>query len=254
MALISKILETTLAAGQTSVVFTDAEIPNSLLRVFCTNSDIFPASQTLSGTSLTVTYESQSSNVGVALEIVKAGLSLENSLTSSSSDAALTAAQGKALKDALDDLSIPDEITDLSDVSVSSIQNGQVLAWNSDTEKFENVNASGDSEVIYSTTERKIGKWIDNSDLYEITCVLSNIQKGYRNVSHGLTGISAIRHVDWAFYNTASGGVTLGHDDTNANWWCDLCYVDTTNVIYMLGTSWTDPYNLVMTIRYSKSS
>lgn len=38
---------------------------------------------------------------------------------------------------------IPENITDLSDVEVSNIQNGQVLKWDSDQNKFVNANESG---------------------------------------------------------------------------------------------------------------
>ena len=76
MALVRKILETTLTAGSTSVTFTDTDIPNSLLRVYSSQANLFPLSQTLSGNVLNVNYKAQSSNVGIALEIVKQGLDI----------------------------------------------------------------------------------------------------------------------------------------------------------------------------------
>lgn len=145
---VRKILETTLSSGQTSVIFTDSDIPNSLLRVYTTKSDLFPVTQVLSGTSLTVTYEAQETNIGVALEIVKQGLDIVDNLTSSDADKALSAKQGKVIKDALDAIPDPPEnITDLNDVSVTSIQDGQVLAWDEVEEKFVNVNQSGGSSI-----------------------------------------------------------------------------------------------------------
>lgn len=147
---VRKILEQTLSAGSSSVIFTDADIPNSLIRVFSSNADIIPISRTLSGTSLTVTYEPQTSNLDVAVEIVKAGLDIVDNLTSTDADKALSAKQGKVLKDGLDtlsnsvnDLDIPDNITDLDDVEVTSIQDNQVLAWDSVAEKFKNITPSG---------------------------------------------------------------------------------------------------------------
>ena len=59
MATITKILETTIAAGGTTATFTDAEIPNSLLRIHSTDPNIYPLMQTLSGNTVTVTYEEQ---------------------------------------------------------------------------------------------------------------------------------------------------------------------------------------------------
>lgn len=187
MALVTKILETTLAAGATSVTFNDADIPNSLIRVFATNSNIYPLNISLSGNILTVTYEAQGSSMGVALELVKQGLEVVDNVTSTAADKALSANQGKLLKDDintvsgdLSDLSntvaglvIPDEITDLSDVDVTSIQDGQVLAWDDVSQKFVNVNQSGGgSSEVYTTSETKIGSYL-GSDLYRCVFDLS---------------------------------------------------------------------------------
>ena len=169
MALVTKILEETLTAGQTSVVFTDADIPNSLIRDFSSNSDIIPVSRILSGNSLTVTYEAQNYNMDVALEIVKQGLEIVDNVTSSDTDKALSAKQGKILKDAIDSIiipTVPENITDLDDVNVTSIQAGQVLAW--DGEKFVNVDQSSGG-IIFSSSEIVVGKWIDDKDLYQKT-------------------------------------------------------------------------------------
>lgn len=165
MALVRKILEATLTAESTSVVFTDSDIPNSLLRVYTTKSDLFPLSQTISGNNLTVNYEAQTSNVGVALEIVKQGLTINDTLTSDATDQALSAKQGKTLKTLIDDISVPDELTDLSDVDVTSIQDGQVLAWSDDEQKFINVNQSGGSSSLNDLTDVVITSAVDEQCL-----------------------------------------------------------------------------------------
>lgn len=146
MALVSKILEATLTAGSTSVTFTDADIPNSLIRVFSSDSTIIPESRILSGTTLTVTYAAQESNMDVALEIVKQGLDIVDNVLSEDTDKALSAKQGYLLdaaigdvNDRIDGLVIPDNITDLDDVNVTSIEDGQVLAWDENTSTFVNV-------------------------------------------------------------------------------------------------------------------
>lgn len=152
MAKVTKILETTLAAGATSVTFNDADIPNSLIRVYATNSNIYPQNISLTGNVLTVTYEEQTSSMGVALELVKQGLDINDTLTSTAADEALSAAKGKVLKDMIDALPAPpDEITDLSDVVVTDIEDGQVLAWDEVSEKFVNVDQSGGSSVSWGT-------------------------------------------------------------------------------------------------------
>ena len=167
MALISKVLEGTLVAGETSITFTDSDIPNSLVRVFSTNTDVIPVSRTLVGNALTIKYDAQTSNMGVAVELVKAGMTINNTLTSDATDEALSAAQGKALKYGIDTLDatvsgleIPEDITDLDDVNVTSIQDGQVLAWDSDSSKFVNVDQSGGSSISYTSNEQLVGTYL----------------------------------------------------------------------------------------------
>lgn len=179
MAIVSKILEATLTAGSTSVTFTDADIPNSLIRVFSSDSSIIPESRILSGNTLTVIYAPQSNNIDVALEIVKQGLDIVDNVLSEDTDKALSAKQGYLLSAAIGDVSdglstltetvnnldIPDNITDLDDVTINNIQSGQVLAWNG----TEFVNVDQSSGVNYSLDEQVIGKWIDGKPLYQKT-------------------------------------------------------------------------------------
>ena len=117
---VRKIFESTLIAGSTTVTFTDSDIPNSLIRIYTTDSNLFPAQTTLSGNTVTVTFEAQSSNIGVALEIVKAGLDIIDNLTSDNAEAALSAKQGKALKDLIDAMGSP-ALSDLTDVDFDSL-------------------------------------------------------------------------------------------------------------------------------------
>ena len=166
MALVRKILESVLTAGQTSISFNDSDIPNSLIRVYASKADLFPVRQTLSGNVITIEYEAQSNNVGIALEIVKQGLDIVDDLTTEDNTKALSANQGYVLKGLIDNIvipTVPENITDLDDVDVTNIANGQVLAWNSITEKFENVNQSGGSSIVYSDDEQLIGTYFGNN-------------------------------------------------------------------------------------------
>lgn len=179
---VRKILEATLVAGSTSVTFTDTDIPNSLLRVYCSRSALFPISQTLSGNSVTVNYKPQDSNIGVALEIVKSGLDIVDDLTTEDNTKALSANQGYVLKGLIDGIvipTVPENITDLEDVDVTDIDNGQVLAWNSETEKFENVNQSGGggfSLTLYDHTD--LGAVTLNNNAYKTVKSYANIPVG----------------------------------------------------------------------------
>ena len=152
MALVRKILEATIPSGGSSATFTDSDIPNSLIRVYSTNSNIYPQNISLAGTTLTVTYEAVTSALGVAVELVKQGLEIDDNLTSDNTDHALSAKQGKVLKGLID--SIPAGITELSeldDVAITDIEDGQVLAWDETAEKFINVNQSAGSLCFIDT-------------------------------------------------------------------------------------------------------
>ena len=159
MALVRKILEATIPSGGSSATFTDSDIPNSLIRVYSTNSNIYPQNISLTGNTLTVTYEVVSSALGVAVELVKQGLEIDDNLTSENTDHALSAKQGKVLKGLIDGLDIPDNISDLQDVDITDIEDGQVLAWDETAEKFVNVDQSGGSSNDYSTSETIVGTY-----------------------------------------------------------------------------------------------
>lgn len=189
MALVRKILEATIPSGGSSATFTDSDIPNSLIRVYSTNSNIYPQNISLAGTTLTVTYEQVTSALGVAVELVKQGLEIDDNLTSDNTDHALSAKQGKALKTLIDNITVPDEITDLSDVNVTDIEDGQVLAWDGVSEKFVNVDQSGGDVTEYVTTETLIGKWIDGKNLY---------RQIFTGLSINLNGDN------WVYYNDIS--------------------------------------------------
>lgn len=225
---VRKILETTLTAGSTTVTFTDADIPNSLIRTYCTDSDLYPISLSLTGTVLTITYEAQSSNVGVALEIVKEGLQVIDNLTSTDTNNALSANQGKVLKDTIDGLTAP-ALTELSDVDFTSITDGDIIVYDSVSEKFVNqsmpsipssitdlddvvLTSPTDGQVLtyqngeivntsiqtgganYLTTEHICGTWIDGSDLYEKTTAIGAIAANTSNyqLTVGLTNVDRV--------------------------------------------------------------
>lgn len=212
MALVSKILEETLTAGSTAVTFTDSDIPNSLIRVFSSDSSIIPESRILSGNTLTVTYAPQTSNIGVALEIVKQGLDIVDNVLSTDTDKALSAKQGYLLNAAIGDVSdgldtltntvnnldIPDNITDLEDVAVTSIQDGQVLAWDSVSQKFENVTPASGGGVNYSETEQDSGiKWIDGKTLYQKTINFGALPNNTtKQVNHNISNIDNICKIE----------------------------------------------------------
>lgn len=261
---ISKILEGTLTAGQTSISFTDSDLPNSLIRVFSSNADIIPVSRTLTGTTLTVVYDVQLNDLGVAVEIVKDGMTINDTLISDATDEALSAKQGKVLKDAIDGLTIPDDITDLSDVEVTDIEDGQVLAWDEVAQKFVNVDQSGGSSLNYSTTEHVVGKWIDNSDIYEITLQLNNITVPNNGriiipfSDYNLTGVNIVLDAEMFFAYTSGSNTYYrtmsSFQIASISSYGMSYYIDSNEgIMISRGNGGAYTATFVVTIRYTKS-
>ena len=142
--LVTKILETTLVAGQTSVTFTDSDIPYSLIRIYSNDVDLMYTNATISDNTLTLTYTAQSTNKSIAVELVKAGLDIVDNLTSEDATKALSAKQGKVLNDAIAGIVVPtsypasaitydnttsgmtaDDVQDAIDEVFTSVSNGK---------------------------------------------------------------------------------------------------------------------------------
>lgn len=151
---ITKILEAILYAGSQSVTFTDSEIPNSLLRIYSNDNSLIYKSVTLSGNSVTVTYDPQLNNKNIALEIVKSGLDVVDDLLSTDATKVLSANQGRNLKSLIDNIVIPssypaDDITydntdtgltatnvqDALDEVFTNVSNGKILIADAITDK-----------------------------------------------------------------------------------------------------------------------
>lgn len=73
---------------------------------------------------------------------------------------------------------ITDEIRGLIDDNATSTE----TTWSS--EKIDN--ELNNIQIGYSTTERKIGTWIDGSDLYEIVLQINSISPGFNSLPHNL--------------------------------------------------------------------
>lgn len=136
--IVRKILEKTLSAGQTQIYFTDSEIPNSLIRVYSDDANLMPITMNVSGNTLTITYEAQESNKGIALEMVKSGLEIIDNLVSTDGNAALSAKQGKVLKDIVDGITPIRNLTSLDDVFVVNLTDGDILKYDAEDGVFKN--------------------------------------------------------------------------------------------------------------------
>lgn len=169
---VTKILETTILSGGTTATFTDSDIPNSLIRIYSTDSNVYPLNVTLSSNTLTITYEAVSSEMGVAIELVKEGLEIVDDLTTTSANKALSANQGYVLKGLIDNIVIPtgyaasaitydntvtgmtaDDVQEAIDEVFTSVSNGKELIADAITDKGVTTSATDTFAQMASNIE-----------------------------------------------------------------------------------------------------
>lgn len=283
---VRKIIERILEVGQTSITITDTDIPSSLVRTYSNDPDLMPVQLVLTGSTLKIDYEAQTTDKYVAVELVKQGLDIIDNLTSTDTDVALSAKQGKVLKDLVDGITPITELAELDDVSAEDPQTGDILKYNGTSEKWEKYNlpviplylgdlgdivldsvANGqvltyngaywtnatpqNGAINYSTTEHLIGKWIDGSDLYERTINAGALPNNSTKNVETLTGIDEVVYIEG--FITDNGGymrpLPFPADASNT------IRVDINNYVLRIVTygDWSGYPNCYITIRYTKS-
>lgn len=79
---------------------------------------------------------------------------------------------------------------------------------------FNEVEGGGSSEHTYSTTEQKIGKWIDGKDLYERVVHLNSLPAQAftaTDYQHGIVGINEIVMWEGCVRNEAGNSFIMDH-------------------------------------------
>lgn len=235
---VRKIIERILEVGQTSVTITDTDIPGSLVRTYSNDPDLMPVQIVLTGSTLKIDYEAQTTDKYVAVELVKQGLDIIDNLESTDTDAALSAKQGKVLKDLVDGITPIRNLTELDDVSAEEPQTGDILKYNSTTEKWTKYNlpdipsyleqlgdvvidsaASGQVLTyngaywtnedpsggdIYSTNEMVVGTWLGETLYRKVFTGLSTATNGTSWVTVAGTDITNLKQIiDAKIYRVA---------------------------------------------------
>lgn len=104
-----------------------------------------------------------------------------------------------------------------------------------------------DSALNYSTTEHKVGKWIDGSDLYEKTVNIGNLDT---STPHGISNISTVVSISGIIQGSTVTD-SIPYAGTGGD--CVSAHVDSTNIsIIKLGNFGT--VNAYVTLRYTKTA
>lgn len=139
-----------------------------------------------------------------------------------------------------------------SQIEVTAIQeSGTKIATITIDEEATDIYAPT-SEVIYSTAERKIGKWIDNSDLYEKTIDIGAIEATLsKDVAHGISIGTLVSAQGSAYNSSTSMWFPIPYVDNDASYQ-RYCYVTDTNVRVGGAANAAAVSSCYVTIRYTK--
>ena len=116
---------------------------------------------------------------------------------------------------------------------------------------------SGASSHIYSTTEKKVGKWIDGKPIYEITVNTGTLPNNTtKTTAHGISNLKAV--IDFRGYgrNTNNGiNISIPYLYFSGSTTRGLCaYADPTNIYFISKenmSSYTESY---VTLQYTKTT
>lgn len=262
---LAKKLTGILTAGDTSIVFTDPIINNdSIIEVYTQNDNVYPVDISQANTSVNILFDRQSVNVGVAIMIINL-TQLDDpediSITDLSDVTVSSLVSGQVLAwngtkwvnvDLPEIPTVPYELSDLDDVSVVSPEAGQILTYDGVTWVNENPPSGG--EVVYSTTEHVIGKWIDGKPLYEITYEYTNTGASSTKTIISLPATIKVRDIKGVLYNTDGRVYLLPYASGNST---TSLRINTSNQIEVVlnNDSWSSAFTpWYITIQYTKTT
>lgn len=257
---IMKRLTATLAAGTTSLTFTDAAInSNSVIEIYTSDMDAYPITQAqTAANSVTITFNAQTDPVSV-LCLVNNVISQSDPAISNLSDVQLTELtndqilifNGSKWINA-DNTAGASSLEELSDVVLTTPTIGQILTYDGD--EWVNGDAPSGGEIIYSTTERTIGKWIDDKPLYEITYEYTNTGLSSTTDIITLSSEIVVRDIRGVLCNT-DGRVYILPYSKGSSTTSIIVTADNKIEIVLNSDSWGSSYTpWYITIQYTKNT
>lgn len=257
---IMKRITATLAAGATSLTFTDTALnSNSIIEIYAVDMDVYPLTQQQTGEhSVTATFDAQMDPVNVVclvnniVSLSQPALNnLEDVTLSTPDNGQILTYDGTKWVNA-DPSSGAEELEDLSDVDLTSPTEGQVLTY--DGANWINDDPSASGEIIYSTTERVVGKWINNKPLYEITYEYTNSGISSTTAIISLTSDIVVRDIKGVLCSNDGRVYMLPYSSGNST---TSFRVNTSNQIEVVinNDSWSSSYTpWYITIQYTKTT
>lgn len=169
---IMKRLTATLAAGATSLTFTDAAMnSNSIIEIYAVDMDVYPINQQQTGEhSVTVTFDAQMEAVNVVC-LINNVINQSEPAISNLADVELTSPENGQVLGRVNGIwkninptGGAEALEDLDDVNITSPTNGQALLYNNGI--WENGDPSGSIINAYDkNNDVIIGKWYDGRNI-----------------------------------------------------------------------------------------
>lgn len=145
----------------------------------------------------------------------------------------------------------PSSIASMSDTDIQSPTNGQTLVYNGTSGKWENA-SGGASGHTYSTTEQVVGTWIDGKPIYEVTIDCGTLANttSTQYFNHGISDLEMVIDTQ-AFMTNGSASANLPFHGTvgdGVSIWIELTRIG------IVTQSNRSSYRAYVTLRYTKST
>ena len=117
------------------------------------------------------------------------------------------------------------------------------------------------TNIPYSTSERRIGTWIDGKPLYRKVILVDNptIGTGVQTTATTISGVNNITKIEGLMKSSGGFNIpfnSIWSNDINARnslLWVDVTS-NTANIKYTINSNWISITNLVIIVEYTKTT
>lgn len=117
------------------------------------------------------------------------------------------------------------------------------------------------TDIPYSTSERRIGTWIDGKPLYRKVILVDNptIGTGVQTIATTISGVNNITKIEGLMKSSGGFNIpfnSIWSNDINARnslLWVDVTS-NTANIKYTINSNWISITNLVIIVEYTKTT
>lgn len=117
------------------------------------------------------------------------------------------------------------------------------------------VNRALETNVIYSTDEIIVGRWIDGKPIYRKCFILTNVATGYVPHAHGISNIgTVIRSYGNIIVNNIQRTIPTVVSDNIEGFGAGILDINNTNYHTLIGTSYSATNTIYVILEYTKTT